>query len=400
MKAIVVVLDGCPVGWLGGYGNEWVATPTLDRLGAEGIVFDRHISDNPDPAAARRAWRTGRDQYRSPPPGDTPPDLLSLLAARGVHTAMIRANRPANDAPPEFYAGWAEVFDARPAGGRCGTLIRALPEILARVSAHPNFLLWIEIDRLIPPWEVPPDVFEVYVEELVEGTKDEVPAPWVEPPTGRFDSADTASWELLHRSFGACVTTLDADLDTVFDQLRGLGDAAWVVTSDYGFPLGEHGVVGPGRPWPHEESVHVPLILRLPGGAEAGRRPAAFTQPADLMPTLLGLFGVSVPDGIDGHDLQPLWDGRADAVRPHAVTAWRIGPAEEWAIRTPKWALVLPVAPHPDDDRPRQPMLFEKPDDRWEVNDLRSRHHEIVEELEKTLRESIQQGSRDAVRDG
>ena len=43
------------------------------------------------------------------------------------------------------------------------------------------------------------------------------------------------------------VTAFDADLGRVFDLLRGRGldrDAAWVLTADHGFPLGEHGVVG------------------------------------------------------------------------------------------------------------------------------------------------------------
>jgi arylsulfatase A-like enzyme len=394
MRAVVVVLNGCPAGWLGGYGNEWVATPNLDRVAAEGVVFDRHVSDCPEPAAARQAWRTGRGQFPPAPLGgdQNSSDLLEILASRGIYTALVRANRPANDVPPGFYAGWAEVFDPRPEGPRLAALLHALPGILARVAAHPEFLLWIEIDRLLPPWEVPPDVFEVYVEELFEGDKpedDEPPPAWADPPTGWFDPRDTASWELLRRSFAAAVTTFDADLGSVFDLLRGLGDAPWLVTSDYGFPLGEHGVVGPFRPWLHEEAVHVPLIVRLPAAAEAGRRVAALTQPPDLMPTLLGLFGAVGAAGIDGHDLRPLWEGNAEVNRPHAVSAWRAGPAEEWAVRTPDWAFLLPVTPHPEDP-PRSAMLFEKPEDRWEVNDLRLRHHDTADALESSLRAAIE----------
>ena len=56
MRVIVFAIDGCPAGWLGAYGNDWVGTPNLDQLAAEGIAFDRHISDRPEPNAARRAW--------------------------------------------------------------------------------------------------------------------------------------------------------------------------------------------------------------------------------------------------------------------------------------------------------------------------------------------------------
>ena len=63
-----------------------------------------------------------------------------------------------------------------------------------------------------------------------------------------------------------------------------------------------------------------------------------------------------------------------------------LGTRAEWAVRTPEWAPLLPTAVHPDDG-PRPAMLFEKPDDRWEANDLRQRHLELAEQLEATLRQ-------------
>ena len=66
MKAIVFILRGCPVNALGAYGNEWIGTPHLDRLAAESVVFDRHISDCPDPVAAMKAWFGCDDRNNSP----------------------------------------------------------------------------------------------------------------------------------------------------------------------------------------------------------------------------------------------------------------------------------------------------------------------------------------------
>src|SRR5918995_3060925 len=119
MNVIVFALRGCPVAALGPYGNEWIATPNLDRLAAEGVVFDRHISDCPDPTAAGRAWRTGRHQVPplspSPIPKEEPEsDLLAVLKARSVRTVLVRNTRVENDAHADFYAGWDELFDVRP----------------------------------------------------------------------------------------------------------------------------------------------------------------------------------------------------------------------------------------------------------------------------------------------
>ena len=427
MRAIVFVLRGCPVGWLGSYGNEWVGTPHLDRLAAEGVTFDAHVSDCPDPDAACRAWLTGRHQLprieepNPPAPfprreggagSDSPPrfgeGLLSALRAAGVRTVVVRANHPETDAAPPFYAAWDEVFDARPEAdddSPLDALTRALPSLLDRLAEVPRWLIWVELDRLLPPWDVRQDVFAAYVEDEpeeertekdagYEGDEEEVaeePAepltPWADPPTGPFDTSDPAAWEWLHRTFAAVVTSLDAELGRLFDELRSRGldqTAAWLVTSDLGYPLGEHGQIGLHRPWPHEELIHLPLLLRFPGAAEAGRRVAALTQPADLMPTLLGLLGGDAPPTVHGHSVLPLARGQAESVRPYACSGLELDGAAGFALHTPDHTLLLPVR-----DPPREPTLFEKPDDRWEVNDLRPRNTELAERLEVVLRRFV-----------
>lgn len=424
MRAIVFVLRGCPAGSLGAYGNEWVPTPFLDRLAAEGVAFDRHLSDCPDPAAAGRAWLTGRHQTppinpseeastKHEPNQDAGGGLPAFLDTAGVRTMLVRANHPDTDAPAPFYAGWGEVFDARPEAddpSPLSALERALPSVLDRLGQVPRWLLWVEIDRLVPPWDVPQDVFDAYIQdaededeltaeddedaepEAVADDEDDGPVtPLADPPTGPFDRADLAAWDFLRTSHAAVVTALDAELGRLFDQLRGRGldqTAAWLVTSDYGHPLGEHGQVGPHRPWLHEEFVHLPLLLRLPGAAEAGRRVAGLTQPADLMPTLLDLFGVELPTGLDGQSLLPLARGEAESLRAAAYSGLELNGVAEWAVRTEDWAYLLP-GPQPDGDPARPPMLFEKPDDRWEVNDLRARNLERADELEAMLRTAV-----------
>jgi arylsulfatase A-like enzyme len=430
MRVIVFALHGCPAGWLGAYGNDWVGTPNLDRLAAEGVTFDRHISDCPEPTAARRAWAGGTLPFGSRLTTDT-------------HTILVRANHP--DASEWFYAGWGEVFDARPKpedASPLEELLRAFPTILDRLADKPNFLLWIETDRLIPPWDVQQDVFEAYLADMedeeplvdddeetedaendeeepeddeeaagvefvddaeeveeaeepepVDASPPEEPVtPFADPPTGPFDRSDLDAWDWLHRTFAAVITKLDAELGLLFDDLRKRGldqSAAWLITSDFGHPLGEHGQIGLHRPWLHEELVHLPLLLRLPGAEQAGRRVAGFTQPPDVYPTLLALLG-SAPSEGKGFNLLPLARGEGQSARECAVTALEFGDAAEIALRTDEWALLVPTKT-PEGDPPREPLLFEKPDDRWEVNDLRPRNIERADELEAQLREVVQE---------
>jgi arylsulfatase A-like enzyme len=327
MRVIVFALNGCPAGWLGVYGSDWIGAPHLDRLAAEGVVFDRHISDCPDPTAARKAWLGG-----------------VAHAKPQAATVLVRANHPDTDAPDWYYAGWGEVFDARPRAEDASPLdelLRTFPALLDRLTSGPDFLLWIETDRLIPPWDVQQDVFEAYLEDEEEeepveegsefaaeepdaeapdedeqrdedaegveyvdeaeepdaedpGSPAEQVPPWSDPPTGPFDRSDLDAWDYLHRTFAAVVTKLDAELGVLFEELRKRDldkTAAWLVTSDFGYPLGEHGQIGLHRPWLHEELVHLPLILRLPNAEQAGRRMAGFTQPPDLFPPVFALLG-------------------------------------------------------------------------------------------------------------
>ncbi len=377
MKALVVVVRGLHLGHVGCYGNAWIDTPTLDRLAAEGVVFDQHYADNPDAGAARRAWRSGRYQLPSPDGataagGD---DLVALLRGAGVATVLIDdAGRPV---PPAFAAGWDEVIWG------------AAADALGRLAGSDRRLLWLELPGLLPPWDVPEAYLDPYLREPEgededeaeeEPTDDPVPAltPWSGPVPDSIGADDDETFLRLQRTYAAAVTCLDEELGSALDGLPD--DVLLAVTSDHGLPLGEHGAVGPGRPWPHDELIHVPLILRFPGGAGAGRRVSALTQSVDLMPTLLDAFGLPPPTG-HGHSLLPLARGAADAVRAYACCGCRSGDEVEWALRTPEWGLVLPAGP------PRAPQLFVKPDDRWEVNDVRQHHLELAEHMEEVLRE-------------
>lgn len=92
------------------------------------------------------------------------------------------------------------------------------------------------------------------------------------------------------------VAFLDEHIGKLLQGLRDSGrldDMIVVVTADHGEVLDEH-----GEEWfshdPHlvQENLHVPLLVRLPGGAHAGRRVDALVQGVDLLPTLLELTGV------------------------------------------------------------------------------------------------------------
>jgi hypothetical protein len=256
---------------------------------------------------------------------------------------------------------------------------------LTDLMRRDNWLLWLDLATLLQPWEPPEKYQRPYFEdEPAAEDEDEDEEGEREPlePIGQIiegpiDPAEDELFVRIHSSYAAAVTYLDGGIGRILDHLGDiLEQTLIVVTTDVGPSLGEHGVVGvPGL---HEENVHIPLLMRLPGADAAGRRVAALTQAVDLAPTLADVFEVPLP-GAQGFTLLPLIYGDAEKVRD--VACCRLPDAA--CLRTPEWALVLSQL---GGESPRRPQLFVKPEDRSEVNDVLQHHLELADELEQHLR--------------
>jgi arylsulfatase A-like enzyme len=387
MKALVIEVPGLHLGYLGCYGNDWIDTPHLDRLASESVVFDQHFADCPGSPISTS--ETGRYRFPLPDAGDVSAgepanQLAAVLKANHISGHWLSAlGQPTTRSEHPLMH---QVFDA-------GTLLEKLP------AASP-WLVWIRLPSLAPPWEIPERYLEPYFASAESETDDSDPAdeteevpltPWLDPVTGPIDPGDEVAWQRLQATYAAAVSHVDAALGLLLQQIEEaeLGDDIVIcVTANSGLALGEHGFIGDWRPWLHEELIHVPLILRLPRAAEAGRRVAALTQPVDLLPTLLDILGVPVPAELHGRSLLPLAHGRVEKVRDYACTGLGVGERVEWAIRTPNWSFLLPVR-QAVDDPPRSPQLYVKPEDRWEVNNLLQQHLDWAARLEGMLRDFV-----------
>lgn len=372
MKTLLLNVPALHLGFLGCYGNDEVATPNLDRLAAEGIVFDRHIAHYPklpDGPSSSPSWISYDFPLPDSPPAESPlvSDLWRQQGGRG------------------------RFLDLRLRTGRGDSVGRIITEMKKLAEQQPS-LLWVDWPTLAPPWHVPDSLLdECFAEE--EETDDVAITPWLDPQVGPMAADDTTHLR-LRRTYAAAVMAFD---DQIGQLVERLSDNGWLdemllgVTAGCGLALGEHGYLGEHRAWLHEEVVHVPLVVRLAGAREAGLRVSALTQPLDLFPTLADVFGLPPFPG-PGHSLLPLIRGEVEQVRSFACSGLRIASSIEWALRTPEWALLLPISA-PAGDPPRQPQLYVKPDDRWEVNDVRQHNLDLAEELEKTLHDFAQRAS-------
>ena len=134
--------------------------------------------------------------------------------------------------------------------------------------------------------------------------------------------------------YEGAIQALDAEIGRLLHELelRGLLDHTIVIlTSDHGEHMGEHGIFEHGQSL-YEAAVHVPLLIRPPGGFTGGRRVSRAVSLRDLPATILDL-AVREPEAFPGASLAPTWsdaaDERHDAVVSPAIAELARGNVEQ-----------------------------------------------------------------------
>ncbi len=112
----------------------------------------------------------------------------------------------------------------------------------------------------------------------------------------------------------AMLLAVDDSLGRIMEELERQGklDSTMILfTSDNGYFYGEHGL-SVERRMPYEEAVRVPLLLRYPPMATAGKKIDKFVQSIDIAPTVLELANACIGSHVQGHSLLPLLSGKAE----------------------------------------------------------------------------------------
>lgn len=125
---------------------------------------------------------------------------------------------------------------------------------------------------------------------------------------GRPNCPDVPRQDLW--GYYAQTTFLDDQFQRLLDTIAELGladDTIIVFTSDHGDMHGSHGLYK--KQWPWNEAIKVPFVIRYPGSVPEGARVEAPINVIDVMPTLLGLAGLPVPEPVEGVDLSPFLTG-------------------------------------------------------------------------------------------
>lgn len=421
---IILLVDALRADHLGSYGYERETSPAIDALARDGVLFEQAISQSTFTKSSIASLFTGRaayehgvywgdrrdagDRLTSDVLPDSETTLAEVLRSRGYLTAAWVQNshlRP--------HMGFAQGFVSyRDQQGDADRITGRFLRWLRGPARHHDVFAYLHYIDLHDPYlpEPPYDgLFGGSTGVYQDVDLDEWGAFLAGVRDGRIgiSASQVAQLEAL---YDGQIRYLDDRIGRLLAELEasGLYDRSLIIlTSDHGDGFMEHGFISHSST-PFDELVHVPLIVKLPGGLHAGRRVAQQVRSIDVAPTVLELLGMPVPRRVSGCSLVPLLEGQPEPWpgRPacgHAITeiAEHEGVAPTLAIRAggfkyirgPEGELLYDLVEDPGEslDRirtadPERLAAFRSLADRIEALRARSRAGSVVLD-EKAIRE-------------
>jgi arylsulfatase A-like enzyme len=175
--------------------------------------------------------------------------------------------------------------------------------------------------------------------------------------------------EELQGYYAHC-TAIDSCVGELYQAIEQAGIAdntIFVFTSDHGDMHGSQGKRSWRKQVPWDEAVCVPFLCRYPAIHEGGRTVTTPLNTPDILPSLLSLSGVAIPDTVEGDDLVELFTG-ADGDEDRAALFMSVAPfcADDYkayrGIRTSRYSYVR------DSDGPW--LLYDNVADPYQENNL------------------------------
>ena len=283
VPVIVISVDTLRADRLPAYGYRGVATPAIDALRGDSILFRNAYAHTPLTLPSHASLLTGllpaqhgvHNNIGYTFDGARHPSIPSLLRARGYATGAAVSSfvlRGSTGIGPLF-----DFYDDRMASGAADTLgeLQRAGRDTAAVAVQ-----WIEQQKEKPLF---------FLLHLFE------PHSPYEPPEP-FRSTYVAN------PYDGEIAAADAIIGEFLQRLRSIGlydRAAIILLSDHGEGLNDHGEPEHGV-FLYREAIHVPLIVKLPASARKGEVIEAPIGITDVAATILALTGTEPPAGLQG----------------------------------------------------------------------------------------------------
>jgi arylsulfatase A-like enzyme len=435
---VVVVIDSLRADHVRSFGARGMRTPNIDELAAGSMRFTRVYPEAMPTMPARRSILSGRRAYpfrgwrpwegMAGRPGWQPikpgaETMITALRRAGWWTSYVTDNpflgysrtleafrrsphrfvriegqrgerRPRSSVPrsaalrrlppgplrrDERIAS-IQQYLANNGRGRneveqCASRVfRAAGKLLPTAKRQGRFMMVVDSFDPHEPWTPPRRYLDMYGDPGYDGY--EIADVGYTKASNYLTKGQIARLQVTYK---ASVTMADRWLGHFLDRLWDLGlddSTAIVLVSDHGVFLGERDWTGKGPGKLYPELIHVPLLVREPGGAGAGGSSGWFASTHDVAPTVASLAGVRRPSSFEGADLSPiLAGGTPDEDRPYAVGGY----GNNSFVRDGRWAYQV-------QNDGRSERLYDLRADPRETVNVAERRPSVVREMRRRVR--------------
>jgi arylsulfatase A-like enzyme len=353
-NVLLVILDAARAREFSAYGYARATTPEIDRLAADGVLFENAYTPAVYTLGAMSSVWTSQQpdrhhadvSFSSPLPKDrlTLADVLSgqgVFAAGFVATAVPGAFNGFDRGFAEFHEVWREV------GSRADVFRQVIPPWLDKHKDRP-FFAYVHFREPHFPYDPEPPFDTRF------GPDGPIPKA-ARRDMDFFRDVNQGRLPFSAEEREHLVRLYDGNLayvDQEFGALRRSLEASrlWdktvvIVAADHGEGLGEHGWIGHNVEV-YEPSARVPLIVHFPKGVgPRGVRVKGLVDLLDLAPTVADVFGVRDKGGADrefhGQSLLPVVMGARGKALVLSRTVWD---RPRYALRDARWSYLYETA--------------------------------------------------------
>ena len=335
------------------YGGKNLETPHIDKLAAEGALFENAFVDSPVCSPSRIAFLTGKhssqvgvtdylNRAQAKKAGISPDHLSwpSVLQKSGYSTGLIgkwhvgssEKSLPENNGFSYFVGnlagGWSpknpvfrnERGERKKYVGYSVDVCTDLAMDFLSENKKKPFALLLNYREPHAAYIPMPEVDMAAMKDL-------------DPTIPQYPDLPEKKVKKLMRDYLTAVRAVDRNVGRLMQKLKELGldeNTIVVFTSDHGYNMGHHGLQYKGngywlvegkrgcRPNMFDTSVTIPLLIKWPGVVAGGTRVKLMVSNVDTFSSMLGMLGVAIPDNHQGQgrDYSPL-------LRGEKVQGWR-----------------------------------------------------------------------------
>jgi arylsulfatase A-like enzyme len=359
-NVVVIIGDDHATSAVGCYGNDIIRTPNIDKLASRGHVFLNAYSNAPVCSASRQSIITGKYPHatgvsllRTPFQDEGNVTIAEHLRERGYATGVVGKTHFNNYTAPVPDHGFSTTITAH--DYRKWYAQQDIPEIPDSIQVLPKWKpfvdsarIWLNADVLPSPvsegfgdadydamkaieflqenkdttfflwvgFHEPHSPFNFPVEYLDSYNPDDIALPEGSDEDDRyvpeiFRSLSEEDKQGIIASYYTSTEYMDKNVGKILDAIEELNleeNTLVVYLGDQGYLLGDHKRFEKHTMW--DPAIKAPLIFRVGGAKNKGKRTKALVQFIDIVPTILDLIDQPQIPGVQGKSMEHLFNSR------------------------------------------------------------------------------------------